>query len=167
MIEEILDLVDQNNQVTGQLSKAQVHAQELTNFRAIDAFLINDQGQLWIPRRTKTKKLFPLFLDSSVGGHVSAGESYDQAFIRELQEELNIDASTLTYKMIGSMTPHKHGTVGFLHVYVIHTNQTPDYKTDDFCEAFWLTPQELAAKLASGDQGKSNLIKIVRHFFIH
>ncbi len=166
MIEEILDLVDQDDQVIRQLSKVQVHAQKLTNFRAVDAFLINDQGQLWIPRRAANKKLFPLFLDASMGGHVSAGESYDQAFIRELQEELNLDGDTLECNMIGSMTPHQHGTIGFLQVYTIHTNQTPNYNLDDFCEAFWLTPQELTAKLASGDQGKDNLIKVICHFFM-
>ena len=166
MIEEILDLVDQNDQVTHQLSKTQVHIQKLKNFRAIDAFLINDQGQFWIPRRAADKKLFPLFLDASVGGHVSAGESYDQAFFRELQEELNLDANTLTYKNIGAMTPHEHGTIGFLQVYTIHTNQEPAYNQADFCQAFWLTPQELIAKLDSGDQAKDNLIKVVRHFFM-
>jgi len=167
MNEEFLDIVNQNDQVIDTLSRNEVYAKNLINFRAIDAFLINDQGQLWIPRRTKTKRVCPLTLDASMSGHVSAGESYDQAFVRELQEELNLDADSLKYTMIGSMTPHQHNTIGFLQVYTIHTNQEPDYNPDDFCEAFWLSPQELIEKLAAGDQGKDNLIIIMRHFFIN
>ena len=104
MFEEILDLVSQEDIVIGQLPRSEVYNQKLSNFRAVTAFIINEQGQLWIPRRTKNKRIFPLCLDTSMGGHVEAGESYQQAFERELLEELNLHAKDLiivTGKQIG------------------------------------------------------------------
>jgi isopentenyldiphosphate isomerase len=55
----------------------------------LNAFLVNDYGQIWIPRRSSLKRIFPLCLDMSVGGHVVSGESYEEAFRRELLVQLD------------------------------------------------------------------------------
>lgn len=65
-------------------------AKGLSNFRVVNAFLVNPEGKLWIPKRTSDKRIFPDCLDVSMGGHVESGESYEQALERELAEELNI-----------------------------------------------------------------------------
>ena len=142
-----------------------MYEQKLSNFRVVNAFLINDKGQLWIPRRSKNKKLIPLGLDSSMGGHVSAGETYEQAFARELQEELGLDAASIDYKVIGKLTPQEHGTYAFLYVCAIYSNQVPAFNPDDFCEYFWLTPQECLEKWSSGELCKSDLIKMINIYF--
>ncbi len=166
MTDEMLDLVSEHDEVIEQLPRLQVYAQKLSNFRVVNAFLINQHGQLWIPRRTATKKLFPLCLDASMGGHVMSGESYDQAFKRELKEELNLDADTVSYSMIGKLTPTQHDTSAFMQVYSIYTDQTPQYNSQDFCEYFWLTPEECIKQLNSGDQSKGDLPKIIKHLFL-
>ena len=134
MSDEILDLVSVDDIVIGQLSRLEVYNQKLSNFRVVNAFVVNDKGQLWIPRRTKTKRIFPLCLDASMGGHVTSGETYEQAFKRELQEELGLDADTITYEMIGKLNPYDHATSAFMQVYKIHLNQVDDYNAQDFCD---------------------------------
>ncbi|MCX5923938.1 MAG: NUDIX hydrolase [Candidatus Dependentiae bacterium] len=166
MSDEILDLVSTDDVVIGQLPRSQVYAQKLSNFRVVNAFVINDQGQLWIPRRTKTKRIFPLCLDASMGGHVESGETYEQAFKRELYEELGLDANSIVCEMIGRLNPHEHGTSAFMQVYIIRLNQVDAYNTQDFCEYFWLSPQECIEKLNSGDVGKGDLLKMIRQLFI-
>jgi len=166
MLDEILDLVSPDDIVIGQLSRSEVYAQKLSNFRVVNAFVVNDKGQIWIPRRTKTKRLFPLCLDASMGGHVMSGETYEQAFARETQEELGIDVNHISYEMIGRLNPHNHKTSAFMQVYVIHLNQVDNYNTHDFCESFWLTPEECIEKLHSGDKGKGDLLKIIQQLFI-
>lgn len=116
-IEELLDLVDSQDQVIGKLERSQVYARKLHNFRVINAFFINDQGQIWVPRRTAHKRLFPLHLDVSVGGHVSSGETYEQALIREVYEEIGLDLEAITYRTLGKLTPHEHGVSAFMQVY--------------------------------------------------
>ena len=61
---------------------------DLHNFRAVIGFVKNSNGQFWIPRRVKEKIIYPLALDMSVAGHVSSGETYDEAFEREAREEI-------------------------------------------------------------------------------
>lgn len=107
--DELIDIVDHNDQVITQKYRTEVYAKKISNFRVVNAFLINNKKQVWIPRRSPQKKLFPLCLDASVGGHVSAGETYDQAFARELLEELNINISEISHKLITKLTPHQHG----------------------------------------------------------
>ncbi|PKN03643.1 hypothetical protein CVU75_01150 [Candidatus Dependentiae bacterium HGW-Dependentiae-1] len=165
--DEVLDLVNKHDRVIGKLERSKVYAAGLHNFRAISALIINQHGQLWIPRRTAYKKVSPLHLGFSVGGHVSSGETYDQSFERELQEELNLTLSEVRYKRIGLLTPHKHGTKTFVTVYLIFTNQAPDYNREDFVGSSWLTPKQLMDKAAQGEKVQNDLQKAVGYFFAH
>jgi isopentenyl-diphosphate delta-isomerase len=81
--DEILDLVDENDIVVASRPRSEIYAENLHNFRVINAFLVNGNGEIWTPRRTAHKRIFPLALDMSVGGHVESGETYDEAFARE------------------------------------------------------------------------------------
>lgn len=164
-MDELLDLVDLQDQVIGQAPRSEVYAQKLNNFRVVNLFLINDQEQLWIPRRTANKKLFPLSLDTSMGGHVSSGESYEQALKRELQEELNIELDQIDYQMVGKLNPQAHGTSAFMQVYLIRTNYTPNYNQQDFCESYWLSPADLLVWIKQGEPCKGDLPIIVRQLF--
>lgn len=157
MKDELLDIVDQRDQVVGQKYRAEVYAQKLSDFRVINAFLINSKNQVWIPRRSPQKKLFPLCLDASVGGHVMAGETYDQAFARELEEELNIDISDVSHKLLTKLTPHQNGVSAYMHVYLIVTDQEPAYNTHDFISATWFEIPELQALIKKGEPTKGDL----------
>ncbi len=167
MEDEILDLVSVDDVVIGKQLRSVVYAQGLSNFRVVNAFVVNNKGQLWIPRRTASKRLFPLCLDASMGGHVAAGETYQIAFARELQEELGINADDIEYEMIGKLNPHDHGMAAFSYVYLIRANQVEHYNEQDFCEYFWLTPAECVEKLSSGDKGKDDLIRMIKILFVN
>lgn len=164
-MDEFLDIVDQNDKVIGQKLRSEIYSQKLSNFRVVNAFLINEKGQLWIPRRCANKRIFPLCLDASMGGHVSSGETYEEAFKRELMEELNIDSNLVPYKHIGNLNPHQHNTSAFMQVYLIHTNNVPNYNTSDFIEYLWLKPDALLSRLKTGDKSKDDLPKIVKILF--
>ena len=165
MIDEILDIVDENDVVIGQKKRSEIYSEGLSNFRVINAFVVNKDGKMWIPRRTSSKKLNPLCLDFSVGGHVESRETYKEAFRRETAEELNLDISKVKWRELGAMNPRAHGTLAFMKVYEIKMNETPKYNTDDFTEYFWLTPPELFEKLEKGDKSKDDLPKVVKYFY--
>src|SRR3990172_12943973 len=117
--DELLDIVNERDEVIGQMLRSQVYAQKLHNFRAVNAFIQNDEGKLWIPRRTQHKRLFPLALDASMGGHVGSGESYFEAFKREIFEELRIEITADNYEEIGALYPHEHDVSAFMKLYLI------------------------------------------------
>jgi isopentenyldiphosphate isomerase len=160
--DEILDLVSSDDEVIGREKRSLVYARGLSNFRVINGFIYNSAKELWIPRRHPNKKLFPLHLDASVGGHVASGESYEEAFVRETAEELNIDLRSVHSFPVARLTPHKHGTSAFMWVYLIKSDVVPSYNPNDFIEYFWLKPEQLFDKIAQGDKAKGDLLPIVQ-----
>lgn len=161
---ELLDVVDEHDCVIRQEIRSVIYAKKL-NFRAVNLFIENDKGQLWIPRRTANKRLFPLGLDMSCAGHVGSGETYEQALIRETMEELAIDLTKTPYEEVAYMTPQVHGTSAFTRVYRVLQNEVPAYNPDDFCEYFWLMPAELIAVIERGECAKSDLITMTRYVY--
>lgn len=161
--DELLDVVDEHDQVIGQDYRSNIYAQGKRNFRAVNAFLINSSGQLLIMRRSAHKKLFPLCLDASVGGHVKAGESHQEAFERELLEELALNACEVGYAFFARLSPLEHQISCHMHVYIIYADSIPEYNTDDFIDAFWLTIPEILIKLKQGEKAKDDLPILVAY----
>ncbi|MCK4650843.1 NUDIX hydrolase [Candidatus Babeliales bacterium] len=165
MKDELLDIVDKYDKVIGQKFRSEIYLKKLSNFRVVNAFLINKDGKLWIPRRAKNKRVFPLCLDASMGGHVASGETYEEALTRELMEELRIDVKHNQSEYIGSLNPHEHNTSAFMRVYLLKSKKTPNYNPNDFIESFWLFPKELLNRINFGDKGKDDLPIIIKNLF--
>lgn len=160
--EEFLDLVDDTDVVIGTISRRDVYAQGLKNYRVVHAFIKNSQGQLWIPRRVATKKLYPNALDFSIAGHVEAGETYEEALLKEAREEVRLELSPADYTEIGYFNPH-HDAVGvFQKVYLILSDETPQYDTAEFQSSEWLYPGEIIERFAAGEVMKDDIPKLVR-----
>lgn len=87
--DELFDVVDEEDNVIGQATRAVVHARGLFH-RAVHIFLFNQRGELLIQQRSAAKDEFPLCWTSSASGHVDAGEEYLPAAQRELEEELGL-----------------------------------------------------------------------------
>jgi 16S rRNA (adenine1518-N6/adenine1519-N6)-dimethyltransferase len=68
-----------------------VHGDNLRH-RAVHVFVFNPIGDILLQKRARWKDRHPLLWDSSAAGHVNAGENYDLAARRELQEELGIES---------------------------------------------------------------------------
>lgn len=63
--------------------------------RGIGVIVMNQQGEVYIHKRSNQKKVFPSMLDMFIGGVMnSEDESPDMTMLRELQEELGLDLST-------------------------------------------------------------------------
>jgi isopentenyldiphosphate isomerase len=160
--EELLDLVNENDQVIGSLSRKDVYAKGLRNYRVVHAFIIDSEGRLWIPRRVTTKKLYPNGLDYSIAGHVESGESYEEALLKESREEVNLDLNTVPYKEIGYFTPHINNVHCFQKVYEINSDVAPNYNMEDFSGYEWLTPGEIVERFEKGDVGKEDIPEVIR-----
>jgi len=162
MNDELLDLVNELDQVIGQEYKTTVYQKKLNNFRVINAFVINNRNEIWVPQRSPSKKLFPLCLDASVGGHVMAGETYDQAFARETMEELAIDIQQVQHSLLGKLTPQTNPVSAFMHLYLIHTNVAPDYNKNDFVDARWYSISGLLDAINNGAKTKGDLPELIQ-----
>lgn len=167
-IDEMLDLVDQNDCVVNTMARGEVYQKNLcAQMRSIWLMLKNTQGQLWIPRRSAFVDRLPGYLDGSVSGHVRAGESYQQALLRETQEEIGIDLTGLEYAFVGKLTPHEHKSFCFAEIYEMVVPQAPqNWNRQEIGDWYWLTPQELLQRESDGDKLKDMLPIIMNHFYI-
>ncbi len=88
---EIFDVVNDADEVVGRASREQVHGNPELTHRVAHVLVFNSAGSLFLQLRSPTKDVQPNRWDTSVGGHVDAGETYEQAARREMREELGID----------------------------------------------------------------------------
>ncbi|MGW8065670.1 NUDIX hydrolase [Streptomyces ziwulingensis] len=87
--DEILDVVDENDHVVGQARRGDVYARGLRH-RCVFVYARDARDRVFVHRRTAVKLVFPSLYDMFVGGVVGAGESYDDAALREAREELGV-----------------------------------------------------------------------------
>ena len=88
---EEFDIVDERDVVIGRATRTEVHGDPTLIHRVVHVLVFNSSGQLFLQLRALDKDVQPDRWDTSVGGHVDAGEQYDDAARREMREELGID----------------------------------------------------------------------------
>lgn len=90
----MLDVVNDADAVTRQALRSIVHAHGLQH-RGVHVLLFNAKGKLLIQKRSLNRSQYASLWDCSVSEHVKAGESYQEAAIRGLKEELGIQGVIL------------------------------------------------------------------------
>lgn len=87
---ELIDVVDENNNLTGKIEdKDIVHTKGMWH-REVAAWIMNQNGEVLIQKRVATKKHDPNKW-ALTAGHLDAGEELKNGIIREIKEELGID----------------------------------------------------------------------------
>ena len=89
MPDELFDIVDEHDQVIGQEMRSIVHTSGLWH-RGVHVLLFTGDGKMLVQKRSKTRTHAPSALDCSVSEHVKAGEEYNAAALRGLEEEMGI-----------------------------------------------------------------------------
>jgi len=88
--EEYLDILDESGAVIGRELRSRCHENPELRHRAVHVFVRNSRGEIFLQKRAITKLIQPGKWDTSVGGHLQVGESYEAAAARELLEELGL-----------------------------------------------------------------------------
>lgn len=110
--EELLDIVDRLDNVTGITTKKQAHNKGYIH-RVVAIYVLSIDGKLYVQRVGKNK-----LYDHSVGGHVSRGETYEEAAKREVREELGLLQPLVSLGKIYSDEVDRHPN--YRHIYAIY-----------------------------------------------
>lgn len=105
MADELVDVINGKNEVTGQAMKSEVHQKGLRH-RVAAVLLQNDQGQYLIPTASD-KKVEAGGLFHSAAGHVQAGDNYNVSACRELWEETGLTVNVDQVELMGSFWVEK------------------------------------------------------------
>lgn len=130
---EYIDIFDENNNPIGEIKEKQ-QAHEDGNFhRTAHVWIINDNNELLLQKRSASKKSHPNCWDISGAGHIRAGESVTEGAIRELKEELGVEATEKDLNYIAIIKSTKNPkNMEFGYVYLLRCNKKiEDYIFED------------------------------------
>jgi isopentenyl-diphosphate Delta-isomerase len=89
-MDELLDIRDEFGQPTGKTTlKSEAHKKGLFH-ATVHIWFYTATGEVLFQKRSATKETFPNYWDVSVAGHVLAGETIEDAALREVKEEIGI-----------------------------------------------------------------------------
>lgn len=165
MANELMDIVDSEDRVIGQRYRDDLYAEGAKNFRVVNAFIENSRGEVLFPRRSMERKLFPGALDTSVGGHVRAGESYLQALERETFEETGLVLSSrdVTHELVCKLSPYESPVSAFMHFFVIRSDVAPTLSETEFSGFEWARPADVLVRMKPGlEKWKDDLPILLR-----
>lgn len=91
MDDELFDIVNDDDEVIGRASRSEVHRKGHIH-RSVLFFLFDRGLRVFVNQRTANKDFYPEYWSIVLGGHVHAGETYEDALLREASEEAGIDA---------------------------------------------------------------------------
>ncbi len=94
---EHFQLVDREGKPTGTAAREQCHGDPRLIHLVVHLHVFDRAGRLYLQKRAAAKDTNPGLWDTSVGGHVRAGESTPGALLREAREELGIDAAAAVF----------------------------------------------------------------------
>lgn len=89
-MEEKVVLVNEQNQVLGEMLKSKVHTLNTPLHRGFSCFWFNSKQQLLLQQRSRFKKTWPLTWSNSCCGHPALNEENEDAVKRRLSFELNL-----------------------------------------------------------------------------
>lgn len=89
-MDELLDIVNDEDIVIDQQMRSTAHQLGLQH-RGVHVFLFTRDRKMLVQKRSVDRAASPSALDCSVSEHVKAGESYLNAAIRGIQEEMGLE----------------------------------------------------------------------------
>ena len=126
-MEEYLDILTKDGNSLGKsYLKSEVHQKGYYHNTAHVWFYTND-GEILLQQRAATKIICPLLCDVSVAGHVDAGETVEQAAIRETNEEIGLKITINDLDKIGTFNcfqSYSNGIIDneFHHTFISEVN---------------------------------------------
>ena len=94
MVDELMDVVDEvSGKPTGQKEmKSKIYQEGLWHL-ASQVWIYNSKGEFLFQKRSFTKDMLPGLWDIAVAGHVDTGETPKMTALREVKEEIGVDAT--------------------------------------------------------------------------
>ena len=141
MTEELVDIVDDNDNVIATVTRSEMRSRRLQH-RSVGIAVMSTDGRLLIHRRSIAKDIWPGWWDIAAGGVVAAGETYDEAARRELEEELGVDGDV---ELLGQSRYVDDDVAEMCRCYRVVHDGPFAFNDGEVSEVRWVTFAELEA----------------------
>jgi isopentenyldiphosphate isomerase len=142
---EIFDVVDDDDNVIGKATRKEVHSKHLIH-RSVMFFIFDKKGKIFVSQRTKNKEFFKEYWSIGLGGHINAGETYDEAVVREAKEEANIDEKPFFMGSLKLRIPNKSDNEN-ARVYGFITDKKLKFDLFEIKQGTFMTVEEMEEKI--------------------
>lgn len=149
-LDELFDVVDAQDRVTGQLPRREVHRLGLRH-RAVHLLVVNGAGDVFLHKRSLKKDQLPGLWTTSAAGHVGAGEDYDGTAVRELEEELGCRPAQPPQRLFKIEAREETGQE-FVWVYRVEAEGPFTLQPDEVECGDWFSPAVIDRWLAERPQ---------------
>ena len=157
--EELLPVVNEQDEEIGTEKRRIIHERKLLH-RAVHVLLFNLEGKVYLQRRSMKKDSAPGKWDSSSSGHVDPGESYAEACVREIAEELNLNP-VLSLRELGKISACPETGMEFTMVYTGVIDREPTPNPHEIMDGQWIDPERLDEWIVSEPDDFASCFRVV------
>ncbi len=166
--DELVDIVDTNGNFVEVVSKREAHEKGLLH-KTVISEVIDSKGRWLLVKQSKDRQDAGQYV-SPVGGHVTSGETNEEALRREVGEEIGFTGD-LKYELSGKKIFNRH-VIGrhenhFFIVYKIYSNKEPVINRES--ESYkYFTEKELKRELKQNPKLFGDAFNfVVKSFYPH
>ncbi len=145
---EWLPVIDKDGKIIGKASRDIAHQDKSLLHPVVHLHVLNKQKQLFLQKRAMHKKVQPGKWDTAVGGHISWGETLEQALKRETKEEIGIQLNQA--KFIKQYIWETDIERELVYVFVTECDETLKINKKEIEEGKFWTKKEIVHNLHRG-----------------
>ena len=165
--EELVVLINEKDEVQGLMNKLEAHENGLLH-RAFSVFLFNKKGEMLLQKRASSKYHSPNQWTNAVCSHPRDEESYKNAALRRLNEELGITTDiTEKFHFIykadvgGNLWEHELD-----HVFIGTFDDEPKLNPDEVMAYRWVELDDLKKDMEKNPQNYTAWFKIIFEHYV-
>lgn len=148
--EEIFDLVDEHGGRIGTATRSQCHRDASLLHPVVHALVLNDAGEILLQKRAPDKDIQPDKWDTSMGGHIAAGESIDVALVREVAEELGITTTREAYVFCYRYVMRNEIESELVHTFMLRHNGPFVFQKSEISAIRFWSHEDIRAHMGDG-----------------
>lgn len=148
MREEFLEVVNAQGDIIGVRPRSEIHGNPGLIHRVVHVLLFNSRGALLLQKRSMNKDVAAGMWDTSVGGHVDAGETIHAAVRREMEEELGI--TRCEPEFLYSYMHSNHYETELVHTFSCTYDGEISFQRDEIDEIRHWSADEIRGKIGRG-----------------
>ena len=146
--EEWVPLVNEKGEYTGQAPRSQVHNGSKLLHPVVHMHVVNRNKTILLQKRPLSKQMQPGKWDVAVGGHISTGETLEQALKKEAAEEIGLH--NFSAKLITAFKWESEQEAELVYLFVTHDFKNVQKQSDEIDEIRFWTKNQIQKNIATG-----------------